>query len=115
MRQNLFFTLFLCNIKTEINFYTMRRLTNIFLLITVLFCYTSCNPNSTKNQKPVVRTTSGDIFGSYKDSVFAFKGIPYAKAERFLPPQDPDAWNGVLECNDFGPVAKQVVPWYPDS
>jgi para-nitrobenzyl esterase len=32
-----------------------------------------------------------------------------------MPPQDPDAWDGVLECNEFGPVAKQVVPWYPDS
>ena len=93
----------------------MRRFTNIILLITFLFGYTSCNPNSTKNQEPVVRTTSGDISGSYNDSVFAFKGIPYAKAERFMPPQDPDAWEGVLECNDFGPVARQVVPWYPDS
>jgi hypothetical protein len=23
--------------------------------------------------------------------------------------------SGVLECKDFGPVAKQIVPWYPDS
>ncbi|QRX63528.1 carboxylesterase/lipase family protein [Dysgonomonadaceae bacterium zrk40] len=53
--------------------------------------------------------------GSVNDSVYAFLGIPYAKAERFMPPQDPDAWDGVRECTDFGPVAIQIVPWYPDS
>ncbi|MDD5346959.1 MAG: carboxylesterase family protein, partial [Proteiniphilum sp.] len=47
--------------------------------------------------------------------MYAFLGIPYAKAERFMPPQDPDAWDSVRECNDFGPVARQIVPWYPDS
>ncbi len=95
----------------------MRRLTNflLFFLITTGFCLTSCNLKTINNQEPVVRTTSGDISGSSKDSVLAFKGIPYAKAERFMPPQDPDAWDGVLECKDFGPVAKQIVPWYPDS
>ena len=32
-----------------------------------------------------------------------------------MPPQEPEAWKGVLACNNFGPVARQVVPWYPDS
>ncbi len=95
----------------------MRRLTNflLFFLIAAGYCLTSCNLKTTNNQEPVVRTTSGDVSGSLNDSVFAFMGIPYAKAERFMPPQDPTAWDGVLECKDFGPVAKQIVPWYPDS
>ena len=95
----------------------MRQLTNffVFFLITVGLFFTSCNPKSTNNQEPVVKTTSGKVSGSFNDTVFAFKGIPYAKAERFMPPQEPDAWDGVLTCTDFGPVARQVVPWYPDS
>jgi para-nitrobenzyl esterase len=95
----------------------MRPLINFIyiFLITAGFCFTGCNPKANNNQEPVVKTTSGDVSGSFNDSVYAFKGIPYAKAERFMPPQDPDAWDGVLECNDFGPVAKQIVPWYPDS
>jgi para-nitrobenzyl esterase len=95
----------------------MRPLTNfiLFLLITAGFCLSGCNTTTDQNQSPVVRTTSGDVSGSFNDSVYAFKGIPYAKAERFMPPQDPDAWNGIRECADFGPVARQVVPWYPDS
>ncbi len=95
----------------------MRQLISfIFIcLITVGLGFTGCSPKTNQNQKPVVKTTSGDISGSIDDSIFTFKGIPYARAGRFMPPQDPDAWDGVLECIDFGPVAKQIVPWYPDS
>ena len=93
----------------------MKRLTSILLLITVGFYFASCSPKSSKNQEPVVTTSAGVVSGSFNDPVFAFKGIPYAKADRFMPPQAPDAWKGVLESNDFGPVARQVVPWYPDS
>ncbi len=92
----------------------MKHLTNFFLL-TVLFFGWACNPKTNQNQNPVVRTTCGEVSGSIDDGIFTFKGIPYAKAERFMPPQDPDAWEGVLECTEFGPVAKQIVPWYPDS
>jgi para-nitrobenzyl esterase len=87
----------------------------IFFLITAGFCFTGCKPQANNDQEPVVKTTSGEILGSYNDSVYAFKGIPYAKAERFMPPQDPDPWDGVCESKAFGPVARQVVPWYPDS
>lgn len=97
------------------NIHTMRQSIGFIsiCLITVGLGFTGCSPKT--NQTPVVKTTSGKISGSLDDSIFTFKGIPYARAERFMPPQDPDAWDGVLECNDFGPVAKQIVPWYPDS
>lgn len=95
----------------------MRLLTNsVFIFsITAGFCFTGCKPKMNNNQEPVVKTTSGEVSGSFNDSVYAFMGIPYAKAERFMPPQDPDAWDGILECKDFGPVARQIVAWIPDS
>jgi len=95
----------------------MRKFSSSVLALLLgvgLFC-TGCNPKSDQNQNPVVETTAGDVSGSVNDSVYAFLGIPYAKADRFMPPQDPDAWDGVRECTDFGPVARQIVPWYPDS
>jgi len=92
----------------------MKNLTNFFLL-TVLVFGLACTPKTNQNQNPVVKTTSGDVSGSIDDSIFTFKGIPYAKAERFMPPQDPDAWEGILACTDFGKVARQVVAWIPDS
>lgn len=95
----------------------MRQFTSITLslLIGVGLFFMGCNPKNGQNQNPVVETTAGQVSGSINDSVYAFLGIPYAKAERFMPPQDPDAWDSVRECNDFGPVARQIVPWYPDS
>src|SRR5690554_1767632 len=95
----------------------MRQFTSITLsfLIGVGLFFMGCNPKNDQKQNPVVETTAGQVSGSINDSVYAFLGIPYAKAERFMPPQDPDAWDSVRECNDFGPVARQIVPWYPDS
>ena len=95
----------------------MRQLINfiLFFFITAEFCVIECKSKTSNNQQPIVKTTYGDISGSFSHNVYAFKGVPYAKAERFMPPQDPDSWEEILKCEDFGPVAKQVVPWYPDS
>jgi para-nitrobenzyl esterase len=95
----------------------MKRITifTFFILIASVFCFTACNQKAKTDQEPVVKTSAGEVSGSLNENVYAFKGIPYAKAERFMPPQSPDAWDGVRECLNFGPVAKQVVPWYPDS
>jgi para-nitrobenzyl esterase len=88
----------------------------LFLIAAGLF-FTGCSPQKQKNehQEAIVKTTSGDVSGSTEDSIFIFKGIPYARAERFMPPQEPEAWKGVRECTTFGPVAKQIVPWINDS
>jgi para-nitrobenzyl esterase len=95
----------------------MRQLNDFifFFLIAVGFCVTGCDSQPMDKEEPIVKTTSGEILGSLHDGVISFKGIPYAKAERFMPPQNPDAWDGVRESTAFGPVARQVVPWYPDS
>lgn len=95
----------------------MKSLTNtfFFFLITVVWCFTNCSTEVSKDRGFVVRTSMGEVSGSFNDTIYAFKGIPYAKAERFMPPQDPDSWEGILGCTQFGPVARQTVPWYPDS
>ncbi len=95
----------------------MNQKTNFifFIIIACGLCFSGCTSKTTQKQEPVVKTTYGTVSGSIDDGVFAFKGIPYAKAERFMPPQDPESWDGVLECNEFGFVAKQIVPWIPDS
>ncbi|PHQ30328.1 carboxylesterase/lipase family protein [Leeuwenhoekiella nanhaiensis] len=89
----------------------------IFCILAAGFGLTACKTETEKpkEQSLVVQTTNGEIKGSLNDSVYAYKGIPYAQAERFMPPQDPEAWEEVRETTEFGPVARQVVPWYPDS
>src|SRR5688572_21700757 len=95
----------------------MRLLSNFifFSVIALGLLFTGCSQPGTKNHDLVIETTYGKVSGYREDSISIFKGIPYAKAERFMPPQDPDSWEGVRECVTFGPVAKQVVAWINDS
>ena len=76
----------------------------------------SCSPEKqAETQEPLVETHHGKVMGTYEDKVYAFKGIPYAKAERFMTPEDPEGWDEALECRDFSPVAPQVVAWIDES
>src|SRR5690554_3433025 len=107
----------------------LAHFTSRYLLIVGLltgFCLTACSPapsetqepanqSQTSAQAPVVETIYGAISGSIDDGIFSFKGIPYAKAERFMPPQAPDSWEGVREHTKFGPIAPQVNSWSPEE
>ncbi|WNH09215.1 carboxylesterase family protein [Thalassobellus suaedae] len=52
-------------------------------------------------------TLNGKVRGYIDDGIFAFKGIPYAQAERFMPPKAPENWEGIRQCQIFGPQAMQ--------
>lgn len=54
-----------------------------------------------------VETVYGTVEGYQDGNIFTFKGIQYAKAERFMPPQDPDKFQGVRQCKVYGPQAPQ--------
>lgn len=79
------------------------------------FQFSEYHPSQKDNATPIVRISSGEISGNFEDGVHSFKGIPYAKADRFMPARDPEPWSTVRECKNFGPVARQIVPWYPES
>lgn len=113
----LFFIFKLQFIITPANSYIMKKLTNLIFLLLIIsgICFTGCKPKTDKDLNPEVKTTYGTVSGSIEDSVFIFRGIPYASAGRFMPPGDPEPWKGVRECVAFGPVAKQVVAWINDS
>lgn len=49
-------------------------------------------------------TEAGEVIGYLHKGVYHFKGIPYAKAERFMPPEKPDSWEGVRSSRSYGPV-----------
>ena len=54
-----------------------------------------------------VQTGYGQVKGEQMDGISVWRGIPYAKAARFHPPQKPEAWEGVYEAVRFGPAAMQ--------
>ena len=64
-------------------------------------------PVLTGKDMAVVATAHGKVRGYIDDGIYAFKGIPYAKAERFMPPQAPDKWEDVRQCTIYGPQAMQ--------
>src|SRR5690606_34306297 len=83
--------------------------------IAIGFLINACSSGDSSRQEGVIKTTYGEVSGYQEDGLSILKGITYAKAERFMPPQDPDKWNGVRECTEFSRVARQVVAWIPDS
>ena len=64
-----------------------------------------------------VQTASGPVAGYVDDGVFIYKGIPYAKAARFMPAEDPDPWTEVRSSRAYGPTCPQDkrMGWYDDN
>lgn len=64
----------------------------------------------------VAKTIYGQVQGYRDGGIYTFKGIPYAKAERFMPPQAPDSFNGIKVCRTYGPKSPQrstSLAWRP--
>ena len=78
-------------------------LNKVFFTLGLMATLCSCN------QDPmVVRTTTGKVQGVEEEGTIAFKGIPYAKIERFMPPQKAEPWDTVMVCDKYGPYAMQA-------
>lgn len=60
------------------------------------------------NEKTIAQTIYGKVQGYLDGDVFTFKGIPYAKAERFMPPTAPDKHDSIVKCRLYGPKAPQT-------
>ena len=53
---------------------------------------------------PVVEVKQGKIKGYFFDGVYRFLGVPYAKAQRFMMPEEPDHWDGIKDCLAYGKI-----------
>ncbi|MFC3099024.1 carboxylesterase/lipase family protein [Alteraurantiacibacter palmitatis] len=59
--------------------------------------------------EPVVETAQGRLAGLLDaDGVASFRGVRYARAQRFMPPQPPESWAGVRAARQFGASAPQT-------
>ena len=56
----------------------------------------------------LVQTVYGTVCGYIEDGIYTFKGIDYAKADRFEAPQDPDPWEGVQTALYYGNQCHQA-------
>ena len=55
----------------------------------------------------VINTTLGQVSGIMQEGTLAYLGIPYAKVERFMPPQPVEPWEGIRACDHWGPMVMQ--------
>ena len=65
----------------------------------------------------IAETESGKVAGYVENGIYIYKGIPYAKAERFMPPVAADKWEGVRSSRAYGPTCPQGkrMGWYSDE
>jgi para-nitrobenzyl esterase len=82
---------------------------NCFLLGTGVLARTAV---ASATASPVAQTHYGKVRGVEVDSVSIFRGIPYGGptegAGRFLPPQKPAKWTGILDVSQTGPRCIQA-------
>lgn len=52
----------------------------------------------------IAETESGKVKGYIHKGIYTYKGIPYAQADRFMPPSKPASWSTVRSSLTYGPV-----------
>lgn len=52
----------------------------------------------------VVKVAQGELQGAIENGIYSYRGVPYAKAERFMAPQPPDNWDGVRLAMNYGEI-----------
>lgn len=69
------------------------------------------------SEQAIVQTEQGKVGGYIENGVYIYKGIPYAKAERFMPPVAPDSWENIRSSRAYGPTCPQDkrMGWYSDE
>ncbi len=87
----------------------MKKISICFFSLLVL-CTTATAQLSTGENIAVTNTSAGKVRGYINNSIFTYKGIPYAEAKRFEAPQKTKAWQGVRGSMTYGPVAPLMDP-----
>ena len=78
-----------------------------FKIIVAAIVAVTASGNCPAADKYTVKTRNGLVRGFDEEGTMAFKGIPYAKARRFMPPMPADKWDTVMICDHWGPQAMQ--------
>jgi para-nitrobenzyl esterase len=89
----------------------MKKVSFFLLAVAVCGCLQSTIAQVQTGENVAVTTTdAGKVRGYIHNSIFTYKGIPYAEAKRFEAPQKPKPWTGVRSSMTYGPVAPLMDP-----
>lgn len=93
------------------------RFSQSVVALSFVACFVSCEQKKqsgtslvTGEEVAVANTESGKVRGYVHNNIFIYKGIPYAQADRFMPPSKPKAWEGVRSSMTYGPVCPMMDP-----
>ena len=86
----------------------MKKYTTSGMLVLILclpfWAFCQNDPISAGSDIAVTSTGSGKVKGYIHNNIFTFKGIPYAKSDRFTLPEKPTPWSDVRSSMTYGPV-----------
>ena len=75
--------------STKSRFLTLLILSSALTTATMSYAQTHVQAG---HNIAVVQTQAGKVQGYIQNGVFTYKGVPYATAERFMPPQKLARW-----------------------
>ena len=70
----------------------------------------SSDPLIASAKVAVVDTEAGKVQGFIHNAIYTYRGIPYAKAEQFMPPEKVAQWEGVRTALTYGYISPLVLP-----
>ena len=84
-------------------------------IVTTLICLSAvCSTITaqliTGKNVAVTNTIAGKVRGYISNTIYVFKGIPYAEANRFEAPRKTKPWQDVRSSMTYGPVAPLIDP-----
>ncbi len=102
----------------------MNRKFSKLMMLALMMLMMGCGTHSSKknesyrvvvtNESTIAQTIYGQVQGYLDGDVFTFKGIPYAQADRFMPPTAPEKHDSIVKCRLYGPKAPQTetLEWH---
>lgn len=84
----------------------MKRFAFALLL---LFAVPSCAEILSGPGVAVVEVEGGKLQGYIRNGIYTYHGIPYADAERFMPPTKLPSWEGIRMAVTYGAVSPQGI------
>lgn len=86
-----------------------KIVTSLFSLSLALWCAAAEPRSEISTSDAMTEVAQGKISGYTENGINIYKGVPYAKAERFKAPVEADAWAGIRSCRNYGPTCPQAV------
>ena len=84
-----------------------KQILSLFILAAAMWAGAAEPRSEISTSDAHATVKQGEIAGYSENGIYIYKGIPYAKAERFMPPKAADAWQGVRSCRNYGPTCPQ--------